>query len=153
MAQNGGFGRGGSTGQRGDDYMTFIGAKLALFLGDDLLVIRRDNRPDIPFPDCWDLPGGGREGQETPVECALRETHEEVGLCLEQTDLVWWAQSARDDGPAWFFAAHKPASSAARIRFGEEGQGWDLMRPESYLHHPKRIHHLAEHLRIYLRTV
>ena len=44
--------------------MVFSGAKLALFLGADLLVIRRDMRPDIPFPGHWDLPGGGREGEE-----------------------------------------------------------------------------------------
>ena len=38
--------------------MTFSGAKLALFLGPDLLVILRDDRPDIPWPGRWDLPGG-----------------------------------------------------------------------------------------------
>ena len=42
----------------------FVGAKLALFLGEELLVIRRDDRPDIPWPDFLDFPGGGREGDE-----------------------------------------------------------------------------------------
>ena len=60
--------------------MTFHGAKLALFLGADIVSILRDDIEQIPFPDYWDLPGGGREGSELPVECALRETHEEVGV-------------------------------------------------------------------------
>ena len=45
--------------------MPFRGAKLALFVGDDLAVILRDDIPHIPFPNCWDFPGGGREGDET----------------------------------------------------------------------------------------
>jgi len=68
--------------------MSFSGAKLALFLGVDLLVILRDDRPDIPYPGHWDFPGGGREGQETPEACALRETREEVGLVLRPSELV-----------------------------------------------------------------
>ena len=56
--------------------MSFDGAKLALFLGKDLVVILRDDKPDIPYPAHWDLPGGGREGAETPEACALRETYE-----------------------------------------------------------------------------
>lgn len=52
----------------------FHGAKLALFIGADLVVIRRHDRPDIPWPGALDLTGCGREGQESPVDCVLRET-------------------------------------------------------------------------------
>ncbi|WP_323776898.1 hypothetical protein [Leisingera sp.] len=38
----------------------FSGAKLTLFLGRDLLVILRDDAPDILYPGHWDLLGGGR---------------------------------------------------------------------------------------------
>lgn len=46
---------------------------------DTLLLIRRtdtmsNHAGQIAFP------GGGREGPETPAECALRESHEELGL-------------------------------------------------------------------------
>ena len=44
----------------------FIGAKLALFLGDHLVIILRDNIPNIPWPGRLDLPGGAREGNESP---------------------------------------------------------------------------------------
>ena len=38
--------------------MDFSGTKIALFIGDRLLVMRRDDRPDIPYPGYLDLPGG-----------------------------------------------------------------------------------------------
>jgi 8-oxo-dGTP diphosphatase len=69
--------------------MTFSGAKLALFLGQKIVVILRDDKPDIPYPGHWDLPGGGREQEESPEVCALRETEEEIGLQLAPSDLVW----------------------------------------------------------------
>ena len=35
----------------------------------------------------WDLPKGGIDGQETAVQAALRETHEETGITLVADDL------------------------------------------------------------------
>ncbi len=132
--------------------MGFIGAKLALFLGQDLLVILRDARPDIPYPGHWDFPGGGREGRETPEDCALRETAEEVGLRVGPAELNYGRAYAVDAGTSWFFAAHLPAATRADIRFGDEGQGWDLMRPEAYLAHPLAIPEFKERLRDYLAS-
>jgi len=133
--------------------MSFSGAKLALFLGPDLLVIRRDDRPDIPYPDHWDLPGGGREGDETPQACALRETREEVGLILTPDNLVWTRSYMRPRGQVWFFAAHLPASAVDRIVFGSEGQGWRLMGAQDYSAHPLAVPHLAEQLRHYTAQI
>ena len=131
--------------------MEFTGAKTAIFLGPQLLVIERDNIPDIPWPGHWDLPGGGREGDESPVDCALRETMEEVGLCLGADDLIWSQSYPRPHGFVWFFVAHLAASRAEDIRFGNEGQGWTLMTPDAYLEHPRNIPHFADQLRMYLR--
>lgn len=38
----------------------FGGAKLILFIGKQIVVLRRDQKPDIPWPGRLDLPGGGR---------------------------------------------------------------------------------------------
>lgn len=130
----------------------FSGAKAAVFLGQELLVILRDDTPDIPYPGHWDLPGGGREGDESPEACALREIREEVGLVLQPEALVWPQSYLRPHGRVWFFAAHLPASSARLIRFGKEGQGWALMAPEAYCVHPLAVPHFAGQLRLYLEA-
>lgn len=130
--------------------MDFSGAKLALFLGPDLLVIRRDDRPDIPWPDHWDLPGGGREGDESPQTCVLRETREEIGLVLNASDLTWSTSYLRPRGRVWFFAAHLPGTAQSLIRFGSEGQGWRLMPPAQYCAHPLAVPHFAKQLRAYM---
>ncbi|WP_366141375.1 hypothetical protein [uncultured Shimia sp.] len=46
------------TFDRQDD-TDFHGAKLALFVRSRLVTILRDDKPDIPWPAHWDLPGGG----------------------------------------------------------------------------------------------
>ena len=125
----------------------FDGAKLILFIGSRIVVIERDMRPDIPWPGYLDLPGGGREGPETPEDCVLRETQEEIGLALRPGALVW----RRDVGQKVHFAAHLPGGSETRIVFGSEGVGWSLMTPEAFIAHPKAIPHFAESISLYLR--
>lgn len=128
----------------------FAGAKLALFLGPDLAVILRDNKPDIPWPGRLDLPGGGRDGGETPAQCALRETREELGLVIHPDALVWGQRFLGRSGPVWFFAAHLPARIAQDVVFGNEGQSWHLMAPADYLTDPLAIPHFQDRLRHYL---
>ncbi|MAZ25674.1 MAG: DNA mismatch repair protein MutT [Cytophagaceae bacterium] len=126
--------------------MSFEGAKVMLFLGGDLLVIRRDQTEGIPWPGYLDFPGGGREGDERPEDCALRETREEVGLELSEELLEWGHQH----GYAVFFAAHLPADRARDIRFGDEGYGWQLMPPEEYAARDDAIPHFRALLTAYL---
>jgi len=132
--------------------MSFKGAKLALFLGPQLLVILRDDKPDIPYPGHWDFPGGGREGDETPETCALRETEEEVGLVLAPADLCHARRYSRPDGESWFFAAHLAADRVEDVRFGNEGQGWALMTPEAYCAHSLGIPRFKDRLQDYLHA-
>lgn len=105
------------------------GAKVALFLGDRLVSILRDDRPDIPFPNHWDLPGGGREGAETTFETVARELFEELGLRLRPAQVLWEnAFQSSTDATKWnaFFVARMPASAVDDIVFGDEGQRWAL---------------------------
>lgn len=50
---------------------------------NQILLFLRDNNPNIPFPNCWDILGGGVEAGETPVDCIIREMDEELGIKLE----------------------------------------------------------------------
>ncbi|WP_139792897.1 NUDIX domain-containing protein [Pseudophaeobacter leonis] len=133
--------------------MSFSGAKLALFLGRDLLVIKRDDKPDIPYPGYWDLPGGGREGGESPEDCALRETFEEVSLLIPKADLIWSKSYQRPRGVVWFFVSHQPAGSGGA---GEAGVGRSVLAvedPRDYCAHDRAVPHFAEQLRHYLDHV
>lgn len=132
------------------DHISFGGAKLILLIGGKLLVIRRDDRPDIPWPDHLDFPGGGREGDESPEICVLRETFEETGLCLSASDLVWRVQVPGPSGLSVFFAAEFGPDVVRNITLGREGQGWELMPPYEYINHPRAIPHFADRLADYL---
>jgi 8-oxo-dGTP diphosphatase len=60
-----------------------------IFLNDtrQVLLLLRDNNETIPFPNCWDLPGGHVEASETPFECIQREIREELEMELEHPRL------------------------------------------------------------------
>ncbi len=51
--------------------------------GEQVLLFLRDDKPDIPYPNRWDLPGGHVETGETPRECICREMREEMGLDIQ----------------------------------------------------------------------
>jgi 8-oxo-dGTP diphosphatase len=52
-----------------------------------ILLQLRDDRPGLPFANCWTLPGGKVESGETPEAAAHRELHEELGVDLPL--IVW----------------------------------------------------------------
>lgn len=117
------------------DGSDFHGAKIALLLADRILIYKRDSFPDLPFPGHWDLPGGGREGGESPQDCALREVHEEFGLTLDPATICHQRSYAAAPGarPAWFLVAPITESHLPLIRFGSEGECWDIPLITSYL--------------------
>ena len=131
----------------------FNGAKVALFIGAELLVILRDDDPDIAFPNLWDFPGGGREGDETPFETLAREVKEEVGLTLPRHAIIWekclpWSQDATQK--IWFFVAQMPAGTEDKIVFGDEGQRWGLMTPDAFMTHERTVPNLGQRLRLWM---
>lgn len=130
--------------------MPFDGAKLSLFVGKTMMVILRDDDRSIAWPNHWDFPGGGREGAETPLECALRETKEELGLSIDPDLVVWGKCTEQKTGDKWFFVAQAAPEVVADVVFGDEGQRWDLMTPEQYCKLPNHIPRMAEQLQNYL---
>jgi ADP-ribose pyrophosphatase YjhB (NUDIX family) len=61
------------------------------------------HRRDI---DAWNLPGGGVESGETPVEAVMREVTEETGLEVAVDRLVGVYTNARRDDIVFAFVCH-----------------------------------------------
>ncbi|MCB1330106.1 MAG: NUDIX hydrolase [Maritimibacter sp.] len=127
----------------------FVGAKIVLLIGGRLLTLLRDDIPTISYPGWWDMPGGGREGAESPEACVLRETREEFGLALDPGALAWRGafDSPTTGGQSFWFAASLAAEVEREIVFGDEGQGWLLMSPEAWLAHPRAVPHFKSRVR------
>ncbi len=122
--------------------MDFVGAKAALFCGPRVLTCLRDGHPGLPWPGHWDLPGGGREGGEPPEDCLLRELDEEFGLRLPPARLIWRRVFPSMTDPARasvFFGGMVTPQEVQSIRFGDEGQGWELMPVEAFLGHSRAV--------------
>ena len=106
----------------------------------------RDDYDWIPFPAHWDLPGGGAEPGETPMDCALRELAEEFGLSIAPGRLTGhafpgWHDPAR---ASWLFAGRITAAEIAAIRFGDEGQEWRMMPVAEFITHPRAVPHFRD---------
>ena len=136
--------------------MDFVGCKLALIMDDAILTYRRDNRPGLNWANMWDLPGGGREGDETPEDCVLRELHEEFGLRFGAERLLWRCQlpSMMDAArPSWFFAGRITDTEIAAIRFGDEGQYWRMMTVAAFLSAADAIPEMQRRVRLALAAL
>ncbi len=130
----------------------FKGAKIALICEGRLIAYQRDEKPEIPFPGMWDLPGGGREEDETPIECAIRETREEFGISIDPSWIVWerYYPAQMPGAPGTYFHVAQLAGGFGEIVFSEEGQRWEIMSLQHFLAHPQVVGHLKDRLRHYL---
>lgn len=83
---------------------------LLLNSNNELLMLLRDDKKGIPYPNMWDIPGGRVESGEIPEETIKREMIEEMNLELgdiklfkvyESEDLidnVFWKRIDLDPG-------------------------------------------------------
>lgn len=129
----------------------FVGAKLALFHGPDILTLQRDDLPTLPWAGMWDLPGGGREGGESAETCALRELAEELALILPPARLLWRAKLPAIKDPSQFgyvFAGEITPDEIATIRLGSEGQAWRMMPLAEFLADPHAIPAMQDRARL-----
>ena len=67
--------------------MNYDVTKVILFdRNDKLFIYLRDDKPTIPYPNMWDLLGGGIEPGETAKQAAIREIEEEIGVTVDDLD-------------------------------------------------------------------
>src|ERR1700691_3324536 len=131
----------------------FSGVKIALIVGNKLVVIQRENVPGLAFAGLWDFPGGAREDHETPVQCAIRETKEELGLNLDSNLIEWQSKHPAMQNPnlVAYFMVYKITDEGLRnIKFGNEGQGWKLISITNFMESSDVVEPLKDRLQNYL---
>ena len=128
-------------------HIRFVGAKVAVFVGSQLVSLLRDDVERIPWPGHWDVLGGGREGDEGPWDCAKREAREESGLVLTRQDILWAKAYVNSRGKGvWFFVAQIDEARAVDLALQDEGQAIALMALDNYLSHAKAVPQFQQRL-------
>jgi len=131
----------------------FNGAKGLIFLGDQILVCRRDMKTKS-MPGCIDMVGGGREGDESPFDTFKRETKEEVGLDIEKDDIYFSCPFPSFDDPtsvSFFFVTKPLKFTKSDVTFGNEGTEWLVMTPEEFIARPDGIERQQKRVAHYLK--
>ncbi len=133
----------------------FTASKLAYIIDGKLLVYLRDDFAHIPFPNMWDFPGGVRESDETAEQCVLRELHEEFGIRLDESRLIYKkiGVNFNNTGNSYFFVAEGKPEEIELIIFSDEGQYWQLMEIAEFLAHPLAIDRLKNRLQDFLGSL
>ena len=136
-----------------EERFEFTGCKITLIYRDKILTILRDDKETIPYPNMWDLPGGGREGNESPFECAAREVYEELGIHLDEDCLLWskvFPSMLYEGRQSVFMVGQISQEQFDNITFGDEGQAYKLMPVEEFLTSKHAVPQLQGRLRDYL---
>ncbi len=136
--------------------MIFNGVKVALLYKDTLVMQLRDNKPGLRFANMWDFPGGGREGSESPIECAIREIKEEFGITIKPESFIWQKEyPAMHDVQqrAFFLVVLATEADIKNIHFGTEGQRWDFMTHSEFFDSQDVVPDLKGRFRDYLEQI
>jgi 8-oxo-dGTP diphosphatase len=122
-----------------EDFFRFdplsAGVKGLVYIGDDILVYRRDTKTNL-FPLYIDVPGGGPKDGETPFDTFRREVKEEFGLDVVPEDIVYVRcyDGVFEIGKHSYFPVAKlPREAKNQIKFGDEGTEYMIMPIEKYL--------------------
>jgi 8-oxo-dGTP diphosphatase len=131
------------------------GAKGIVFVGDEVLVYRRDENTNL-YPEHLDLPGGGPEKNESPFQTFCREVKEEFQLDLELRNIVYarrYPSSLEKGKYAYFIVAKLPHSARSSIKFGNEGTEYLIMPVGEYVNRTDAWPIFQERTKEYLKSI
>ncbi len=100
------------------------GCQIILVNGDGAVLLQlRDDKPSIPFPNMWAIPGGMMEPRESAQACIEREVREELGVTLPSGSVRFLGRARRFYGVENTFTA--PLKADPRELILTEGQRVD----------------------------
>ncbi len=85
-----------------------------------ILLILRDNKPNIPYPNTWEFVGGAQDGDETLEQTGLRELYEELGI--KPSNYVFLGTENFSGRLAGRFISILNDNEYRQIHLGSEGQ-------------------------------
>ncbi len=98
-----------------------IGVKAFVIYEGRMLLILRDDVPTIPYPNTWNLPGGGVEKGEDFDTALKRELTEEIGM-IPKTILRMGIESFDDKRTVVRYLVRLEEEEVEKLKFGDEGQ-------------------------------
>ena len=96
-----------------------------------ILLILRDNKPDIPYPNTWEFTGGGKEENETLEEAGIREMYEELGV--KPKDFTFLGVEIYSGRQAGRFISKLNEQEYKTIHLGNESQKYGFFTVEECL--------------------
>jgi len=92
-----------------------------------ILLIRRDNKPTIPNPNMWSIPGGQVEKGESFDEALVREIKEEIGITPKNYQLLGFFETEKQNA---IYLLELTNEETQEIKLGDEGQELKWFKPQ-----------------------
>ncbi len=130
----------------------FHGVKGLLRIEDTIITIWRDAKT-FRYPLQIDLPGGGREDQESPFMTLNREVKEELGITLKESDIIYSVRChdrLTDTQDTFFMVTKELPINPQAIVFGDKGLMFYIMTVHNFLHHPDAVEKQKQRVIAYL---
>lgn len=127
------------------------GVKAFVVYKKKLLLILRDNKTTIAYPNVWNLPGGGIDDGETHLQALMRELQEEIGIT--PTHVVYLGKYLHVDGNIVYrYVVRLTEEEVKKLALGDEGQGYDFFALREIAGLPA-AKHLQEYVVKYMDTL
>jgi 8-oxo-dGTP diphosphatase len=118
--------------QNKKDSRALIGQKAIVLNNDDILILKRGDQDWMPRPNGLDMPGGGLESMEDPVEGIIREIKEETGL--EVSDVrPFYVKHYNENGQYVIMIVYKALATSNDIKLSKEHSAYFWMTKDEAL--------------------
>ncbi|MBM3205672.1 NUDIX domain-containing protein [Candidatus Shapirobacteria bacterium] len=107
--------------------MQKAGVKAFIIYEKKLLLILRDNKPNIPSPNKWGLPGGAIEKNESILKAIKRELKEEISIVPKK--IIYLGKQTYEEGSEVFrYFSKLTKNEFQNVKLGSEGQKLEFFR-------------------------